>query len=484
MDMKFHLNRNTGALSRSLDRGTRSINFVMNSLTFNVFPTIFEIGLVCSILGANFGTPFVAITTATLGLYVAWTVTITQWRTQFRKEMIAMENRASSRVFDSLINYETVKYFNNDVFEAERYNETLKDFQQNAIKSQSSLSMLNFGQQAIFSAGIAGIMILAADRIVDGSMTVGDLVLVNGLLFQLSVPLNFVGSVYRELRQSFIDMETMVSLMRLQAGVQDKDNALPLQVEGGSIEFENVSFGYDPERQILEGMSFSVPAGSKVAIVGSSGCGKSTILRLLYRFYDVHSGTIRIDQQDLRDVSMDSVRQSIGVVPQDTTLFNETIYYNIAYGNTSASRDEVVQAAKLAKVHDAILGMPAGYDTHVGERGLKLSGGEKQRIAIARMILKNPRIIFCDEATSSLDSQTEAEILANLNEIRRGRTTIVIAHRLSTVVDADAILVLQGGKVVEMGTHASLMQANSRYRVLWERQTNAGVESSVGASSE
>ena len=472
LDLDFHLNRNTGALNRAIDRGTRSINFVLSALAFNVVPTVAEIALVVGILGYQFGWMFSGVAVGTLTVYVVFTVAVTQWRTRFRKEMNSYENKASAIAFDSLINYETVKYFTNERWEIQRYNDTLTHYSAMAVKTQSSLSLLNFGQNAIFSFGLTAIMILAAKGIASGVMTVGDLVMVNGLLFQLSIPLNFVGTVYREVRQSLIDMETMMSLQAVQSSVKDKDNAPPLQLKGGEIVFDNVSFAFK-DRPILSEASFTIPAGKTVAIVGASGSGKSTLLRLLYRFYDPDQGRILIDGQELREVQMESVRAAIGVVPQDTLLFNDSILYNIAYGRPSASKEEVIEAAKLARIHDSIMRMPEGYDSVVGERGLKLSGGEKQRVSIARMILKRPSIVLNDEATSALDSTTESELLANMKEVSAGKTSIFIAHRLATVVDSDWILVLEGGKVVESGTHEQLLgQEGSRYGQLWAMQAN------------
>lgn len=469
LDLPYHLSRDTGALHRAMDRGTRSIGFVLLALTFNVIPTAIEIGMVMGVLGVSFGSPFVAITAGTLVSYVGFTVALTQWRAKFRKEFNQLEDRASNRVFDSLLNYETVKYCGNEEFEVERYDNTLRSLEKNAVVTQSSLSLLNFGQAFIFSAGLAGIMIMAAQGIAQGSMTVGDMVMVNGLLFQLSIPLNFIGSVYRELRQSLIDMDAMMKLNQVMPAVKDSAEARPLQIAEGEIKFEDVEFGYT-DHQLLHKMNFTIPAGKTVAVVGSSGCGKSTLLRLLYRFYDVSGGSVSVDGQDVRNVTLSSLRSQIGVVPQESGLFNETIYYNIAYGNPTASHDQVMDAAKLARVHEAILAMPKAYDTVVGERGLKLSGGEKQRISIARMILKNPKIIFCDEATSSLDSQTEAAILVNLREVTQGRTTVVIAHRLSTIVDADLILVLDKGRVLERGTHYELLKKRGKYHEMWMYQ--------------
>lgn len=477
LDMAFHSNRNTGGLSRAIDRGIRSINFVLSSMTFNVVPTVFEIALVCGILGYNFGTPYAAVTAATLTAYVAYTIAVTQWRIRFRKEMNTLENKASSRAFDSLVNYETVKLFNNERLETERYDEVLRQFSEASVKINTSLSTLNFGQNAIFSMGLTAAMVLAAQGIVAGSMTVGDLVMINGLLFQLSIPLNFVGTVYRELRQSLIDLELMLSLQDLKPSIQDKPDATPLLSPRGEITFEDVHFSYS-DRDILKGTSFTIPAGKQVALVGTSGSGKSTILRLLYRFYDPASGTVRVDGHDTRDVTLESLRQAIGVVPQDTCLFNDTIYYNIAYGRPTATEEEVHEAARLAHIHEAIMRLPQGYQTQVGERGLKLSGGEKQRVAIARMLLKNPRIILCDEATSSLDSATEQHILQNLKDVAGGRTTLFIAHRLSTVVDCDLILVFEDGRVVESGTHRELLATpGGKYSAMWWRQATNPVDS-------
>ena len=474
LDLSFHMNRNTGALNRAIDRGTRSINFVLSALAFNVVPTIAEIVLVCGILGYQFGLPFAGVAIGTLSVYVAFTVGVTQWRTRFRKDMNAYENKASAIAFDSLINYETVKYFNNEQLEISRYNGMLDKYAQMAVKTQSSLSLLNFGQNAIFSAGLTIIMVLAANGILHHTMTVGDLVMVNGLLFQLSIPLNFVGTVYREVRQSLIDMETMMSLQSVTSSVVDAADAKPLQLRGGEIRFEGVDFSFK-DRKILSDATFTIPAGKTVAIVGASGSGKSTLLRLLYRFYDPDKGRILIDGQPLPSVSVDSVRRAIGVVPQDTVLFNDTIFYNISYGRPTATRDEVIEAAKLARIHDTIMRMPDGYESVVGERGLKLSGGEKQRVSIARMILKRPAIVLNDEATSALDSTTEAELLANMKEVSEGRTTVFVAHRLATITDSDWILVLEGGRVVEEGTHAGLLEEEgSRYSALWWLQATGG----------
>jgi ABC-type transport system involved in Fe-S cluster assembly fused permease/ATPase subunit len=483
LDLKFHLNRNTGALSRSLDRGTRGINFLLMALVFNAVPTVLEIGLVCGILINQFGPMYALITTGTLGLYVAFTVAVTNWRNQHRKELNDLENDSSSKLIDSLINFETIKYFNAEKFETQRYDECMRKQGLVWDKTMASLAALNVGQNAIFSIGLTSMMLMAAQGIVDGSMTVGDMVLVNGLLFQLSIPLNFVGTVYREVRQALIDMESMMALQSIKPDVREHPTAHALDFRGGAITFSDVVFSYQDvvssdaeqgkhkDKPILNGLSFSIPAGQTVAVVGSSGSGKSTILRLLYRFYDPRSGTVSIDGQPLTELTLDSLRSAIGVVPQDTVLFNDTIAHNIAYGRPGASEAEVEAACRAARIHDAILRMPLGYQTVVGERGLKLSGGEKQRVAIARMILKNPSIVLVDEGTSALDSQTEAEILGSLRECTRGRTTIVIAHRLSTIVDADRILVLGGGGLVESGTHQELLAKGGQYAHMWAMQS-------------
>ena len=428
----------------------------------------------CGILTHQLGFQYAAVTAGTIATYVAWTFGITQWRTKFRVQMNALENEASSKAVDSLINYETVKYFNNEKFEADRYDTSLQGYQKAASKTQTSLSLLNFGQHFIFSAGMTGMTVMAAHGVVDGSMTVGDLVLVNGLLFQLSLPLNFVGSVYRELRQAMIDMDQMFALRQQQPAIVDNEVAPDLLVDGASIEFDNVHFSYDDdgERKIFDGVSFTVPAGKTLAVVGGSGTGKSTVLRLLYRFFDTAEGTIRIDGQDISQVKMDSLRRSIGVIPQDCVLFNETIFANIHYGNLNASAEDVFSAAKGAQIHDSLLKFPKGYDTKVGERGLKLSGGEKQRVAIARAILKNAPILVCDEATSALDGATEVQIMDTLRSVSSGRTTIVIAHRLSTIQHADYIIVLEDGKVAEQGSPGELKRkADGLYSRMLEEQS-------------
>lgn len=478
MDMFFHSNRDTGSIARSIDRGVRSINFALNALAFNVAPTILEIGLVCAILGSKFGLEFAGVTLATLTTYVVFTIAVTAWRTKFRKSMNAIENQSSSRMFNSLINFETVAYFGNHSFEVERYDKLLAKSQEQNLKIQSSLSALNFGQSLIFSAGLTAIMYLAAQGVVQGSMTVGDIVLVNGLLFQLSIPLNFVGSVYRELRQAMIDMSTMMQLQTLVPVIRDSPDAVPLDEGGsGNVRFTDVRFAFEDAKpedgNVVDGISFDIPAGHSLAVVGTSGAGKSTLLKLLFRFYDTKTGSVTIDGQDLRDVTMQSLRQRIGLVPQDTTLFNDTIFNNIAYGKPEAAREEVIAAARMAELHESIEHMPDGYDTVVGERGSKLSGGEKQRVAIARMILRDPQIVLCDEATSSLDSTTENQILENLKKVTAGKTTIYIAHRLSTVKDCDSIIVMHRGKIVERGPHTDLLAARGKYYELWRQQSQS-----------
>lgn len=472
LDMQFHLTSKTGNLSRILDRGNRSISFVLNAMVFHVAPTTVEVGLVTGLVYHQFGSPHACVILATIAAYVGFTTSITQWRTQFRRDMNRLENQASGRVVDSLVNYETVQFFSNVPHEVERYEKSLKGYQQAALQAQQSLSLLNFGQAAIFSVGLTGIMILTAQQIVDGTATVGDLVLVNGLLFQLSVPLNFIGSVYREVQQCLLDMEQTFQLLDTKSPIYNNPTNViydPTTMTT-NISFSNVDFAYPgkSDRQILHNLSFDIPQGKTVAFVGSSGCGKSTILRLLYRFYDPStvSSKISLGSQDLRDMSLNSFREKIAVIPQDTVLFHDSIGYNIQYGNLNASWDEVVDAAKRAKIHDTIMSFADGYDTVVGERGLKLSGGEKQRVAIARAILKDAPILLCDEPTSSLDSQTEMNIMNHIKQLGKDRTTIIVAHRLSTIQDCDEIIVLDKGSVVERGTHDDLSKLGGRYNEL------------------
>ncbi len=471
--LRFHLDRQTGGVSRAIERGTKGIEFLLNFMLFNILPTLLEIALVTAVLWKLYSPAFALVTFGTIAVYIAYTLIITEWRTQFRRTMNETDSEASTKAIDSLLNFETVKYFGNEEHEAGRYDRALARYEQAAVKSKVTLSLLNIGQGAIIAVGLTAVMIMAGYGVADGSMTVGDFVLVNAYLVQLYLPLNFLGFIYREIKQSLTDMEAMFHLLEVNAEVTDSPDAPPLAVAGGAIRFENVGFAYNPDRTILSGVDFAVPAGHRVAIVGPSGAGKSTISRLLFRFYDATSGHITIDGQDIRKVSQHSLRAAIGIVPQDTVLFNDTIRYNIAYGRPGASQDEIEQAARLARIHDFVTTLPDGYDTRVGERGLKLSGGEKQRVAIARTILKAPAILLFDEATSALDTHTEKEIQASLREVSKNRTTLVIAHRLSTVVDCDEIIVLEQGRIAERGRHGDLLARGGRYAEMWRKQQEA-----------
>ncbi|KAI0189123.1 iron-sulfur cluster transporter ATM1 [Xylaria flabelliformis] len=488
LDLNFHLTKQTGGLTRAIDRGTKGISFLLTSMVFHIVPTALEIGMVCGILTWQYGASFAAITLATMSAYTAFTIWTTAWRTKFRRQANAADNKASTVAVDSLINFEAVKYFNNEKFEVARYDKALRDYEKSSIKVATSLALLNSGQNIIFSSALTGMMYLGANGVASGSLTVGDLVMINQLVFQLSVPLNFLGTVYRELRQSLLDMETLFNLQKVNVSIKEAPDAKSLLLsQGGQIKFENVTFGYIKERPILRDLSLTIPAGKKVAIVGPSGCGKSTILRLLFRYYDVESGRILIDDQDVRNVKLDSLRESIGVVPQDTPLFNDTVGHNIRYGNMSAPEEEVVAAARRARIHDIIAGWPQGYDTKVGERGMMISGGEKQRLAVSRLLLKDPPLLFFDEATSALDTHTEQTLMQNINSILRekARTSVFVAHRLRTIYDADLIIVLKEGKVAEQGTHKELIDRGGLYSELWSAQetwfSDDGAEKEVAA---
>ncbi|MCE2908042.1 MAG: ABCB family ABC transporter ATP-binding protein/permease [Pseudomonadota bacterium] len=470
LSLRFHLERQTGGMTRDIERGTRAVHSLISYSLYSIFPTLVEVVMVLTLLAVKFDAAFAWITAGALVAYVAFTVTVTEWRTKFRREMNELDSSAHTRAIDSLLNYETVKYFGNEDFEARRYDENLERLRRAALKSQTTLSLLNTGQQLIIAAALIAMLWRATQGVVEGRLTLGDLVMINAFMIQLYIPLNFLGVMYREIKQSLTDLDKMFGLMEKHREVDDKPGAPALQVREGVVRFEGVGFAYDPARPILHDLSFEIPAGRTVAVVGPSGAGKSTLARLLFRFYDVGRGRITIDGQDIREVTQASLRAAIGIVPQDTVLFNDTVHYNIAYGRPGATREEVEGAARAAHIHDFIAATPKGYETMVGERGLKLSGGEKQRVAIARTLLKNPPVLIFDEATSALDSANERAIQAELRAAAEGKTALVIAHRLSTVVDAHEIVVLEAGRVVERGPHAELLARGGRYAEMWRLQ--------------
>jgi ATP-binding cassette subfamily B protein len=470
LSLRYHLDRKTGGIIRDLERGTNSLSSILNYLVFNIVPTAAEFVLVAAILLGQYEAKFAIVTFITVVVYITFTLSVTEWRMHYRVKMNSLESEANTYAVDGMLNYETVKYFNNEDYELSRYDQTLKGWEGSAVKSQNSMSLLNFGQGAVIAVGVTFMMVYAAQGVINGSMTLGDLVLVNTMMLQLFLPLNFLGVIYRALKYSLADMDMMMRLLDTPQEISDKDRARPLIVSDAHVRVEHVSFSYNEDRQVLNDVSFEIPVGKKVAVVGPSGAGKSTLSRLLFRFYETDSGRILIDDQDISDVTQESLRENIGIVPQDTVLFNQSIFHNIHYANHDASMDEVIQAARVANIHEFIQSLPDGYETIVGERGLKLSGGEKQRIAIARVILKNPRILVFDEATSSLDSRSEQSILSSLKQVAMEHTTLVIAHRLSTIIDADNILVLDKGAIVEQGTHQQLLVKDGLYAHLWQLQ--------------
>ncbi|MBX3621838.1 MAG: ABC transporter ATP-binding protein/permease [Rhizobacter sp.] len=479
LSLRFHLERQTGGMTRDIERGTRAVHSLISYSLYSIVPTLIEVVMVLTLLGVKYDAWFAWITIAALVVYIGFTVTVTNWRTQFRKQVNELDSTSHSRAIDSLLNYETVKYFNNEDFEARRYDESLERLRRAQLKAQTTLSVLNSGQQLIIATGLVAMLWRATSGVIDGHMTLGDLVMINAFMIQLYIPLNFLGVIYREIKQSLTDLDKMFTLMEREREVDDAPGATPLQVTQGHVKFEHVSFAYEPARPILHDVSFEIPAGKTVAVVGPSGSGKSTLARLLYRFYDVNAGTISIDGRDIRQVTQSTLRQAIGIVPQDTVLFNDTVAYNIAYGRPGASRDEVEAAARAARIHDFIVSTPKGYDTAVGERGLKLSGGEKQRVAIARTLLKNPPIMIFDEATSALDSANERAIQAELQGVARNKTALVIAHRLSTVVEAHQILVMDHGRIAERGTHAELIARDGRYAQMWRLQQSGSEDEAL-----
>jgi ABC-type transport system involved in Fe-S cluster assembly fused permease/ATPase subunit len=479
LSLRFHMNRQTGGLSRIIERGVKGIEFLLSFMMFNILPTLLEIFMVCGILWNLFNFWYAFVTFLTISIFIGFTLVVTEWRLKYRRAMNDRDTEANTKAIDSLLNYETVKYFGNEAHEARRFDKAMQAYETASVKSTVSLSYLNVGQGVVISLGLVIVMMMAGQGVVDGTMTLGDFVLVNSYLIQLYLPLNFLGFVYRQIRQSLTDMEAMFRVLDIETEVSDRPDAPPLALNGGTVEFDHVDFGYDPRRPILRDVSFIVPAGKTVAIVGPSGAGKSTISRLLFRFYDVNSGAVRIDGQDIAAVTQESLRASIGIVPQDTVLFNDSIYYNILYGRPGAATLEVESAARLARIHDFITELPDGYKSNVGERGLKLSGGEKQRVAIARTILKSPAILLFDEATSALDTHTEKEIQESLREVSSNRTTLQIAHRLSTVIDADEILVLEAGQISERGRHMELLARNGAYAAMWRKQHETSKQEDV-----
>ncbi|MBS9718561.1 ABCB family ABC transporter ATP-binding protein/permease [Pseudohalocynthiibacter aestuariivivens] len=470
LSLRYHIGRKTGGLSRIIERGVKGVDFLLRFLLFSIGPLVLELLMISAILFFVFDVWYLAVVVVTISLYIWFTFSVTEWRVKIRKEMNDQDTDANQKAIDSLLNFETVKYFGSEEREATRYDASMKGYEAAALKTSYSLGFLNFGQSLLITSGLVGVMVMAAIGVQSGDLTVGDFVMVNAYMVQITMPLNFLGTVYREIRQALVDMGEMFDLLEQPAEIEDKPNAKALSVTNGEVSFDNVVFGYEPSRPILKGVSLKVKAGQTLAIVGPSGSGKSTIGRLLFRFYDVIDGALRIDGQDVRDVKSQSVHAQIGVVPQDTVLFNDTIYYNIAYGQPDASREEVEDAARAAKIHDFVKSLPDGYQTTVGERGLKLSGGEKQRVGIARTLLKNPPILLLDEATSALDSETERNIQDSLHEMAEGRTVITIAHRLSTIADADQIVVLENGVIVEQGRHEELLERGGRYSQMWHRQ--------------